>query len=171
MGANLREVLGHNESHDAQICGCSCRTTAFISWRMGCAGGAKKEAFRGGAYPQRASARILAFSTCMRPPIPTETLRAGQLEHAGAVCKRVAETVSMHDGRHPCAGLKNQYGAGRLSGCRHCSLRGDMPESTRTALYRRVVCGMMNKKKGRRPPYVQTYPCLSAHQRRAEDPH
>ena len=65
-----------------------------------------KEAFRG-AHTLKGVCQNLGFSNLYAPTYTlTETLRAGQLEgDTGAVCKG-GRAVSMHDGRHPCTGLK-----------------------------------------------------------------
>ncbi len=78
-----------------------------------------------GHYPSKGVCQeSWLFLTCMRPPAAlTETLRAGQLEGTQEQFARGGRAVSMHDGRHPCAGLKINTVPGGFR-CRHCSLQG-----------------------------------------------
>ena len=71
MGADYQEVLGrlHNEAMIGRFVRMFLQDDSFQILEEALRRGDVKEAFRG-RIPSRASARILAFPTCMRPPIP-----------------------------------------------------------------------------------------------------
>ena len=103
-----------------------------------------------------------------------EALRRGDVKEAfrGAhTLKGVCQNLGFSNLYAPAYTLTETLRAGRLSGCPALFFYRICPKAQNRPLYRRVVCGMIDKKEGRRLHYVQTYPCLSAHQRRAEGPH
>lgn len=72
MGADYQEVLGrlHNETMIGRFVRMFLQDDSFHILEDGLRRGDVKEAFRGAHTLKGASARILAFPTCMRPPIP-----------------------------------------------------------------------------------------------------
>lgn len=172
MGADYQEVLGrlHNEAMIGKFVRMFLQDDSFQILEDGLRRGDVKEAFRG-AHTLKGVCQNLGFSNLYAPAYTlTETLRAGQLEGTQEQFAKVEE-------QYQCTmdpsvrWTKIECGVGRLSGCPALFFYRICPKAQNRPLYRRVVCGMIDKKEGRRPHYVQTYPCLSAHQRRAEDPH
>lgn len=104
MGADYQEVLGrlHNEAMIGRFVRMFLQDDSFQILEEALRRGDVKEAFRG-AHTLKGVCQNLGFSNLYAPTYTlTETLRAG---HTGAVCKG-GRAVSMHDGRHPCTGLK-----------------------------------------------------------------
>lgn len=108
MGADYQEVLGrlHNEAMIGKFVRMFLQDDSFQILEEALRRGDVKEAFRG-AHTLKGVCQNLGFSNLYAPAYAlTETLRAGQAGgHTGAVCKG-GRAVSMHDGRHPCTGLK-----------------------------------------------------------------
>lgn len=108
MGADYQEVLGrlHNEAMIGKFVRMFLQDDSFQILEEALRRGDVKEAFRG-AHTLKGVCQNLGFSNLYAPAYTlTETLRAGAAGgHTGAVCKG-SRAVSMHDGRHPCTGLK-----------------------------------------------------------------
>lgn len=172
MGADYQEVLGrlHNEAMIGRFVRMFLQDDSFQILEEALRRGDVKEAFRG-AHTLKGVCQNLGFSNLYAPAYTlTETLRAGSWRAHRSSLQRWKSSInarwtpSVH-------WTKMECGVGRLSGCPALFFYRICLKAQNRPLYRRVVCGMIDKKEGRRLHYVQTYPCLSAHQRRAEDPH
>ena len=160
MGADYQEVLGrlHNEAMIGKFVRMFLQDDSFQILEDGLRRGDVKEAFRG-AHTLKGVCQNLGFSNLYAPAY---THRSSLQRWKSSINARWTPSVRW---------TKIECGVGRLSGCPALFFYRICPKAQNRPLYRRVVCGMIDKKEGRRPHYVQTYPCLSAHQRRAEDPH
>lgn len=125
MGADYQEVLGrlHNEAMIGKFVRMFLQDDSFQILEDGLRRGDVKEAFRG-AHTLKGVCQNLGFSNLYAPAYTlTETLRRAAGGHTGAVCKG-GRAVSMHDGRHPCTGLKINTVPGGFRAARHCSFTG-----------------------------------------------
>lgn len=126
MGADYQEVLGrlHNEAMICKFVRMFLQDDSFHILEDGLRRGDVKEAFRG-AHTLKGVCQNLGFSNLYAPAYTlTETLRAGQLEGTQEQVCKGGRAVSMHDGRHPCAGLKINTVPGGFRAARHCSFTG-----------------------------------------------
>lgn len=152
MGADYQEVLGrlHNEAMIGKFVRMFLQDDSFQILEDGLRRGDVKEAFRG--------AHTLK-GVCQGS---WRAHRSSLQRWKSSINARWTPSVHW---------TKIECGVGRLSGCPALFFYRICLKAQNRPLYRRVVCGMIDKKEGRRLHYVQTYPCLSAHQRRAENPH
>lgn len=109
MGADYQEVLGrlHNEAMIGRFVRMFLQDDSFQILEEALRRGDVKEAFRG-AHTLKGVCQNLGFSNLYAPTytLPDrDPARRAAGGHTGAVCKG-GRAVSMHDGRHPCAGLK-----------------------------------------------------------------
>ena len=168
MGADYQEVLGrlYNEAMICKFVRMFLQDDSFQILEEALRRGDVKEAFRG-AHTLKGVCQNLGFSNLYAPTYTlTETLRAGQLEGTQEQFAKVAE----HGGRYPRAGLK-KCDAGRLLGCPALFFYRVRLKTAEPPLVLPRSLRYDRQKEGRRPYYVQTYPCLPAHQCRAESPH
>lgn len=170
MGADYQEVLGrlHNEAMICKFVRMFLQDDSFQILEEALRRGDVKEAFRG-AHTLKGVCQNLGFSNLYAPTYTlTETLRAGQLE--GTQDCKGGRAVQAHGGRYPRAGLK-KCDAGRLLGCPALFFYRVRLKTAEPPLVLPRSLRYDRQKEGRRPYYVQTYPCLPAHQCRAESPH
>ena len=116
MGADYQEVLGrlHNEAMIGKFVRMFLQDDSFQILEEALRRGDVKEAFRG-AHTLKGVCQNLGFSN--------DPARRAAGGHTGAVCKG-GRAVSMHDGRHPCTGLKDNAVPGSFRVARRCSFTG-----------------------------------------------